>query len=240
MINDELAFGKDAACEILKGCTYNWRHLLMILGSRLHGFLNRLTNENRKAVLIVDDSPYDRSRSKKVERLSRVWGHSKKRYFKGCRMLTDGWFAMPSVVTALKAHIDVIGMVKKTPKIHYGCKGHQTDLMAIYRKLKKRPGRARILASTIVTLKKGLPVKLVFVRDKRKKDWLALMSTDLELPNEEIIRIYGKRWDIEVFSKLGRQHLKRAKEIRRDLAMHGLPIPASCSCAICFWRTSAG
>ncbi len=87
--------------------------------------------------------------------------------------------------------------------------------MAIYRRLKKRRGRAQqIKASAIVTLKDVPNVKLVFVQDRRKKDWLALMSTDLELANEEIIRIYGKCWDIEVFFKMAKQHLKLAKEIQ--------------------------
>ena len=59
-----------------------------------------------------------------------------------------------------------------------------------------------------------LPAKLVFVRDRRKKDWLALLSTDTELADEDIVRIYGKRWDIEVFFKMAKQHLKLAKEIQ--------------------------
>ena len=121
---------------------------------------------------------------------------------------------MPTTVTALSKYIDVIGMVKKTPKIHYEYNGHRIDLKAIYRKLKKRRGRAKILASTIVTLKGGLPAKLVFVRDRRKKDWLALISTDIEIANEDIVRIYGKRWDIEVFFKMAKQHLKLTKEIQ--------------------------
>ena len=58
------------------------------------------------------------------------------------------------------------------------------------------------------------PAKLVFVRDRHKKDWLALISTDLNLSNEDIVRIYGKRWDIEVFFKMAKQHLKLAKEIQ--------------------------
>jgi hypothetical protein len=31
---------------------------------------------------------------------------------------------------------------------------------------------------------------------------------------EDIVRIYGKRWDIEVFFKMAKQHLKLAKEIQ--------------------------
>jgi len=126
----------------------------------------------------------------------------------------DSWFTMPATVAAVCEHINVIGMVKKTPKIHYAYQGQQLDLMAIYRKLKKRRGRAKIKASAVVSLKDGPTVKLVFVQDRRKKDWLALMSTDIDLANEEIIRIYGKRWDIEVFFKMAKQHLKLAKEIQ--------------------------
>ena len=287
VINKDLAFGKDAAYELLKAPNYNWRRLLLHLGQRLHRFFNRLTDEDRQTVLIIDDSPYDRSRSKLVELLCRVYDHSTRRYLKGFRMLTvcwsdgvsclpldfallssadakkrlcdsqkvidkrccayqrrkeavvkttghleamvkrilsagiqaqyllmDSWFTMPATVTTLAEHIDVIGMVKKSSRIFYRYNGKSMDLMAIYRKLKKRPGRAKILAATRVQLKDGRWVKLVFVRDKRKKDWLALLSTDTALADEDIVRIYGKRWDIEVFFKMAKQHLKLAKEIQ--------------------------
>jgi len=42
VINDGLAFGKDAAYQLLKGATYNWRRLLLCLGHRLFVFFNRL------------------------------------------------------------------------------------------------------------------------------------------------------------------------------------------------------
>lgn len=282
-----MSFGKDAAYAVLKGARSNWRRLLLSVGIKLHLFFDRLTDENRESVLIVDDSTYDRSRSKKVELLSRVWDHSTGKFIKGFRMLTlcwsdgvsclpldfsllsssdtkkrlcenqktmdkrcsawkrrqeatvkapenleamvkrvlaagvrakyllmDSWFMMPTTVTALKKYIDVVGMVKKTSKIHYEFNGHWVDVKAIYRQLKKRRGRAKILASTVVTLKGGLSVRLVFVRDRRKKDWLVLLSTDFELSNEDIVRIYGKRWDIEVFFKMAKQHLKLAKEMQ--------------------------
>lgn len=34
-------------------------------------------------------------------------------------LLMDSWFTMPATATAVGNHIDVIGMLKKTPKIHY-------------------------------------------------------------------------------------------------------------------------
>lgn len=285
--NDELPFGKDAAYEILKGCKANWRRLLLLVAVQLYGFFHRLTDEDRETVLIIDDSTYDRSRSKSVELLSKVWDHSTGRFLKGFRMLTvcwsdgvsclpmdfillsstdaskrlcesrkmmdqrccawqrrkeavikttahlevmvtrilsagigakyvlmDSWFTMPATVTTLSKHIDVIGMVKKTPKVKYDCNGQPLDLKSIYKILKKRRGKAKILADIVVNLKGGTPAKLVFVRDKRKKDWLALLSTDIELSCEDVVRIYGKRWDIEVFFKMAKQHLKLAKEIQ--------------------------
>jgi hypothetical protein len=91
VINENIAFGKDAAYQLLKGTSFNWRRLLLCLGKRLYSFFNRLTDENRETVLIIDDSPYDRSRSKLVELLSRVYDHSTGRYLEGFRMLTVCW-----------------------------------------------------------------------------------------------------------------------------------------------------
>jgi hypothetical protein len=287
VLNDALTFGKDAAYELLKGSTYNWRRLLLLLALRMFAQFDRLTDEERDSVLILDDSPYERPRSKAVEFLSRVWDHSEKRFIKGFRMLTlcwsdgasclpvdfyllsssnaakrlcgerkhldkrccayqrrqeavekatshleamvnralsaginakyllmDSWFTMPATVTKLAAFLPVIGMVKKTSKVFYGFQGQHLDVKAIYRRLSKRPGRAKILASAVVTLKKKMPAKLVFVRDRRKKDWLAILSTDTRLSDADIVRVYGKRWDIEVFFKMAKQHLKLAKEIQ--------------------------
>jgi hypothetical protein len=129
-------------------------------------------------------------------------------------VLMDSWFAMPATIVSLSQHLPVICMVKKTPKILYGYGDRHRDLMTLYRCLKKRRGRAKVLASVIVTLKDERKAKVVFVRDRRMKDWLALLSTDIHLPDEDIVRIYGKRWDIEVFFKMAKQHLKLAKEIQ--------------------------
>jgi hypothetical protein len=65
--------------------------LLLCLGRRLFAFFDRLTSEDRETVLIIDESPYDRSRSKMVELLCRFWDHSTGRYLKGFRMLTICW-----------------------------------------------------------------------------------------------------------------------------------------------------
>ena len=58
-----------------------------------------------------------------------------------------------------------------------------------------------------------IPVQLVFVRNRNKaSEWLTLISTNTEISVEEIVRIYGKRSNIEVFFKICQSYLKLAKE----------------------------
>lgn len=113
---------------------------------------------------------------------------------------------------------DVIAMAKKTPKIHYLYDGEMQPLTKIYRKNRKRRGRSRYLLSVEVTVVKGnesIPARIVYVRNRNKrKEYLALITTDMTISEDEIIRIYGKRWDIEVFFKVCKSYLKLSKECR--------------------------
>lgn len=243
------------------------------------------------SVLIVDDSLYDRGRSKKVELLSRVYDHTTKKFVKGFKMLTlgwsdgtsfipvafsllssryekklicpadstlnknsvgcrkrseamensndimlrlldsakgipakyllfDSWFAFPkTIANVVKRKINVICMLKISSKIHYYYEGEWMNLKAIYSKL-KQTGKGNIIGSVIAGVRESkkcpetIPVKIVFVKDRNSKNWLAVLSTDTKISNEEIIRIYGKRWDIEVFFKMSKSYLALAKEFQ--------------------------
>jgi hypothetical protein len=66
----------------------------------------------------------------------------------------------------------------------------------------------------IVRLSCGTHVRIVFASGRNQKGWVALLSTDLTRSDEEIIRIYGKRWAIEVFFKVITSYLRLAKEIQ--------------------------
>ena len=60
---------------------------------------------------------------------------------------------------------------------------------------------------------KKIPAKIVCVRNKKnKKDWIAFICTNPDLSEEEIIRIYGKRWQIEVFFKTCKSFLQLITE----------------------------
>lgn len=133
-------------------------------------------------------------------------------------VLFDSWFSSPKTIAALKQEqkLDTIAMVKKSSKVKYGYQNQTLNIKEIYSKNRKRRGRSKYLLSIEVTVgKEAIPAKIVCVRNKsKKKDWLALISTDTSLSEEEIIRIYGKRWDIEVFFKSCKSYLRLVKECR--------------------------
>jgi len=127
-------------------------------------------------------------------------------------ILMDSWFCFPAMLAKLGKHLPVISMAKNTPKVFYRHRNQWITLGSLYSRLKKRPGKAKILTSAIVETKHDQKIKIVFVRHNQKRDWLALVSTKIDLPDEEIVRIYGKRWDIEVFFKMLKHHLNLEKE----------------------------
>lgn len=132
-------------------------------------------------------------------------------------LLFDSWFAFPATIRRIHAlGMHTICMLKDS-KTRYTFQGDGMTLKELYNWVRKRPGRAKVLASVEVTIGEdddGNPVaaKIVFVRDRSKKSWLALLSTDTALADEEIIKLYGRRWDIEVFFKMSKSFLKLAKE----------------------------
>jgi len=285
--NKKISVGKDAVYNFLNTSTYNWRRFTHLLSGRIYFLIKNLLDDSSEEVLIFDDSTYDRSRSKKVELLSRVFDHTTNKFIKGFRMLTlgwsdgnsfigldfgllssakeknryneinsnidkrtcgykrrkeaitkstelleimlvnalnigikasyllmDSWFSMPSVISALRQHIHIICMLKDQANWLYEYNGKKLRLSDLYSKIKKKRGRAKIKASVVVTLPDGNKAKIVFVSCDKKRGWLAVLSTDILKVDEEIIRLYGKRWDIEVFFKMCKQHLKLVKEVQ--------------------------
>jgi len=59
-----------------------------------------LTSADRGTVFIVDDSMFERNRSKAVELLARFKDHATGAYYKGFRMLTMGWSDRPYLPAA--------------------------------------------------------------------------------------------------------------------------------------------
>ena len=283
-------FAKDTVYRFMKMLQINWIRFTTLLASRIiRDAIVPLDSEDRANVLIIDDSMFERNRSKKVELLAKAYDHANHRYRFGFRMLTlgwsdgssflpvnsillssenkknrvneavkvdkrtagykrrllsiqkgtqamlellktakkaavpakyvlfDSWFSSPSTLHAVKTiGYDVIGMVKKTSKMFFRYKGEDMSLITIYNRNKKRRGRSRYLLSVLVDVVKDgkvIPAKVVYVRNRNKrKEYLCLISTDTTLDENEIIRIYGKRWDIEVFFKVCKSYLNLSRE----------------------------
>ena len=283
-------FAKDTVYRFMKMTQINWIRFTTILASRIiKDAILPLDSADRVNVLTIDDSMFERNRSKKVELLAKVYDHAKHTYRFGFRMLTlgwsdgstflpvnsillssenkknrineasevdkrtvgykrrklakekgtqamltlldaakksaipakyvlfDSWFSSPSTLhTVKKTGYDVIGMVKKTPKMFFRYGGEDMSLISIYNKNKKRRGKSKYLLSVMVDVIKDnetLQAKVVYVRNRNKrKEYLCLISTDVSLDEEEIIRIYGKRWDTEVFFKVCKSYLNLSKE----------------------------
>jgi hypothetical protein len=287
VLNEQLGFQKDAAYDLLENPRYNWRRFLLRLAAKIITVLDLLTSKKREKVLVIDDSDYDRARSKTVELLAKIFDHNSGKYLRGFKLLTlgwgdgatflpldfvlrssanvanriqgitksldkrtcgykrrqeamskttdlledmikrvlnlgigadyilmDSWFCFASLVSKLSAHLPVICMVKDLTSNFYRYQNVNVRLGELYRRVKKRPGKAKVIASVIVPMKNGPLVKIVFVRNRNGRGWLALLSTDTDLPDEEIIRIYGKRWDIEVFFKMAKHHLNLEREVQ--------------------------
>jgi hypothetical protein len=75
--------------------------------------------------------------------------------------------------------------------------------------------KSDILRSIRTQLVPGIPVQVIFIRHRTKKrEWIAILSTDLTLSAPEIIQIYSMRWDIEVFFKCAKSLLRLQKEFQ--------------------------
>ena len=86
----------------------------------------------------------------------------------------DSWFSSPRTLHAVKSMgYDVIGMVKKTPKMFFRYNGEDMPLTSIYNKNKKRRGRSRYLLSVMIDVVKDgeiIPAKVVYVRNSLSYD----------------------------------------------------------------------
>ncbi|MCF8568624.1 transposase [Alicyclobacillus tolerans] len=279
--------GKDTVYRFLNHNGFAWRRFLLLLSAEAVSKTSSLTSDKRVGVFVVDDSMYERNRSKSVELLARFKDHARNCYYKGFRMLAlgwsdghtfipvdfsllssvksqirgvkqlidkrthgykrriesllpapeviptmidralsagmnvsyvlmDSWFTYAPLIQAmLDRGLDVIGMVKADNK-RYLLHGRHLSLQELYYAATPvQSTKKGILRSIHTQLSPGIPVKILFVRHRtNKKEWLAILSTDTTLTVEEIIQIYGIRWDIEVFFKCTKSLLRLQKEFQ--------------------------
>lgn len=131
----------------------------------------------------------------------------------------DSWFAVPLTISRLmkEAGLTVIARLKTNSKQYYEYNGKMMNIKTIYTACKKRRGKAAWKLSVNVNLLvkeqnkiiERIPVKLVYLPNRANtKEWICILSTDTAMEENEIIRQYGKRWNIEVMFKCSKQYLK--------------------------------
>ena len=225
-------FSKNAYYRFLRSAGSNWLRFTTLLSERIiNGHLRGLTSADRADCFVIDDSLYERTGYKKTELASRVFGHVTMRYKKGFRLMTLGWtdgcsfIPINSSLLASSKEEHILGKTNDFDKRSLA--GKRMNVKQIYKSCKKRRGRSKYLLSVKVNVgdekKDGYSVdaRIVCVRNRsNKKDWLVLICTDMPLSENEIIRIYGKHWDIEVFFKTCKGFLHLGSEY------HGLSYDA--------------
>lgn len=289
-----IGFDMDTVYRFLNRCSVHWEKFILLLSCAVIPEVDRLTNDDRKTALIIDDSPYYRNRSKRVEMLSWCYDHVKNAYYKGLTLLTlgwsdgqtfipvsyrllasgndkcllegshvkedrrtlatkrrtdarkekptlvlemlkavigtavqakyvlfDSWFASPSsLLSVARLGLYVVSRLKNHENYRYLFKGSALSISQIYKMSKKRRGKSRYLLSVLIEVKhkafsETIPARLVFVRERAdRKNWIALVTTDTSLSEDEVIALYGKRWDIETYHKMIKSYLKLAKEFQ--------------------------
>jgi len=82
---------KDVYYRFLNDSQFNWRRFYLLVCAKVIGFFETLTSSKRIRVFIIDDSPFGRERSKKVELLAKVYDHVSGKFIRGFQLLTLGW-----------------------------------------------------------------------------------------------------------------------------------------------------
>ncbi len=149
--NGSLPCNRSTYYRFLANPNFNWRRLLLMFALKIRIiFMNLSDSPDKTDVLIVDDTLYERRRSKKVELLSRKHDHNKNYSVLGFEMLTIGWSDgrsfLPLIFSLLSSQL-----VK-----HRLCEANTSfDRRTIAGKLRSEAvsGKPTVLLSLLATLK---------------------------------------------------------------------------------------
>lgn len=166
------------------------------------------------------------SRMHKPDVIIQMLSRALKVGFLATYVLMDSWYTTAPFISQIRdLGLHVIGMVKNAVHTQYIYNGDTYTLEGLRRIVLKsksyhNPKYPNIVGCITVwtTITKDNPtshkVKIVFVRKYKSDQYLAVLSTNTELSADEIIRIYGKRWNIEVMFHNLKHYLKLVSGIQ--------------------------
>lgn len=125
-------------------------------------------------------------------------------------ILMDSWFFSDYLVRKLKElGLQSICLVKSN--LQFKLEKDSSKSFSQIKLLKHinggRLNKGNLITSIIAYTNKNLRVRLVFVKARNSKDWICIVSTDLNLSSEKVIELYGRRWSIEVAFKAQKSYL---------------------------------
>ena len=170
-------FGKDVVYRLLNAMFINWSVYLLHLAMSVIKDITPLTDNNRLNALIIDDSVYERSRSKKVELLANVHDHAAKgrnKYKRGFRLLTLAWSDGVSLIPLLYRHLSSADQKNRYNEIN-----PDIDKRSVGYKIRKQA----ISKSTDVLLDMLKQAKKAFVPAKHVvfDSWFSFPSVMMEI-----------------------------------------------------------
>jgi len=148
-------------------------------------------------------------------------------------VLFDSWYAWPDLINEIrniKENIHVVCRLKDS-NVQYGYRGQKYKLSKLYEKIKnnfKRDKRTGLLLKrvTVKLPKSDQKAVIVFskgyhepevdtIKGKKKikeSKWAAFLSTNTRLHASTVIKIYIKRWSVEVCFKECKQQLELGRD----------------------------
>lgn len=163
----------------------NWLLFTTILSARIiKDAIVPLGSEDRANILIIDDSMFERNRSKKVELLAKVYDHAKHAYRFGFRMLTlsitlHGW-SDGSIF--LPANSILLSTKNKENRINEATNVDKRTIGYKRRKLSMEKGTSVMLTLLKAAKKAVIPAKYVLF-----DSWFSSPSTLHAVKDDEII-----------------------------------------------------
>jgi len=131
-------FGKDVVYRLLNCPFINWGQYLMKLAISAITPIKVATTEDRLCALVVDDTMFERCRSKFVELLANVHDHAakgKNRFKRGFRLLTLGWTDGATFIPLAFRHMSSAEAKNRyneiDPRIDKRSNGYKARLQAI-------------------------------------------------------------------------------------------------------------
>jgi len=129
-------------------------------------------------------------------------------------VLFDSWFAQPVMFkTLFGMGFHGVGMLQAKKGRLFRFKGKIYNLESLFAFAKPFILRDQGYAALGVELADGTPMAITFIQDKdNRRGWLAIGTTDLSLSPSQVISLYSRRWNIEVFFKTVKSCLGFARE----------------------------